>query len=273
MDGVHSIQVIAVASGKGGVGKTTVAVNLSFALAKCGRRVVLLDGDLGLANIDVLLGLAPTYTLADLIEGRCVLSDVLMRGPGGVRIVPAASGVENMVNLSSAQHTGLIQAFSDISDSLDVLVIDTATGLGKSMVSFARAAQDVLLVVCDDPASIANTYALIRLLNRDYRINSFRILASMVHNLDAGRNLFAKLNDLVDRFLDVSLLYVGAIPYDDYVRKSGHKHRAVYEIFPSSKSARAFDVMAQTVDAWPLPTSPKGHIEFFIDKLVNNSKI
>lgn len=273
MDSVSSIQVVAVASGKGGVGKTTIAVNLSLALAKCGRRVVLMDGDLGLANIDVLLGLIPKYTLADLIEGHCALSDALVLGPGGIRIVPASAGVESMANLSTAQYSGLIQAFSDISDSLDVLVIDTATGIGKSTISFVRASHEVLLVVCDDPASIANTYALIRLLNRDYRINSFRILASMVHNLDAGRNLFAKLNDLVDRFLDVSLLYVGAIPYDDYVRKSGHKHRAVYEIFPSSKSARAFDVMAQTVDAWPLPTSPKGHIEFFIDKLVNNSKI
>ncbi|MGO2487330.1 MAG: MinD/ParA family protein [Pseudomonas taetrolens] len=272
MDGVHSIQVIAVASGKGGVGKTTVAVNLSFALAKCGRRVVLLDGDLGLANIDVLLGLAPTYTLADLIEGRCVLSDVLMRGPGGVRIVPAASGVENMVNLSSAQHTGLIQAFSDISDSLDVLVIDTATGLGKSMVSFARAAQDVLLVVCDDPASIADTYALIRLLNRDYGMSRFRILASMVHNLDDGRRLFGKLNNLADRFLDVSLHYAGAVPYDECVRKAGHKQRAVSEVFPNSKSACAFNVIAQKVDAWSLPSSPRGHIEFFIDKLVSNSK-
>ena len=173
MDGVHSVQVIAVTGGKGGVGKTTVAVNLSLALAELGRRVVLLDGDLSLANIDVLLGLAPQYTLADLIDGHCELSDVLVPGPGGVRIVPAASGIPSMARLSPAQHAGLIQAFSEIGDSLDVLVIDTAAGIGDSVVSFVRAAQEVLLVVSDEPTSITDAYALIKLLNRDYGMNRF----------------------------------------------------------------------------------------------------
>ena len=272
MDGVHAVQVIAVTGGKGGVGKTTVAVNLSLALAELGRRVVLLDGNLGLANIDALLGLAPQYTLADLIEGRCELSDVLVRGPGGVRIVPAASGIRSMVHLSPAQHAGLIQAFSEIGDSVDVLVIDTAAGIGASVVSFVRAAQEVLLVVCDEPTSITDAYALIKLLNRDYGMNHFRVLANMAQSPQEGRNLFAKLTKVTERFLDVTLQYVGAVPYDENVRKAVQNQRAIYENFPRSKSAQAFQAIALKVDAWPLPGDPRGHVEFFLEQRIKNSR-
>ena len=267
MDGVRSVQVIAVTGGKGGVGKTTVAVNLSLALAKLGRRVVLLDGDLGLANIDVLLGLSRQYTLADLIEGRCELSDVLVRGPGGVRIVPAASGIQSMVHLSPAQHAGLIQAFSEIGDSLDVLVIDTAAGIGASVVSFVRAAQEVLLVVCDEPASITDAYALIKLLNRDYGMNRFRVLVNKAQSPQEGRALFAKLTKITDHFLDVALQYVGAVPYDECARRAVQRQRAVYEHFPRSKCTQAFQEIALKVDTWPLLTTPRGHVEFFVERL------
>ena len=273
MDGVRSVQVIAVTGGKGGVGKTTVAVNLSLALAKLGRRVVLLDGDLGLANIDVLLGLSRQYTLADLIEDRCELSDVLVRGPGGVRIVPAASGIQSMVHLSPAQHAGLIQAFSEIGDSLDVLVIDTAAGIGASVVSLVRAAHEVLLVVCDEPTSITDAYALIKLLNRDYGMDRFRVLVNKVQSPQEGRALFAKLTKITDHFLDVSLQYVGAVPYDECARRAVQKQRAVYEHFPRSKCAQAFQDIALKVDTWPLLTVPRGHMEFFVERLVRENDI
>jgi flagellar biosynthesis protein FlhG len=271
MDGVHCVQVIAVTGGKGGVGKTTVAVNLSLALAKLGRRVVLLDADLRLPNIDVMLGLTPTRTLADVIEGRCELRDVLLQGPGGVHIVPAASGAECMAHLSPAQYAGLIHAFSDIGDHLDMLVIDTAAGIGESVVSFVRAAQEVLLVVCDEPTSINDAYALIKLLNRDYGLSRFRVLANLEQSPQEGRNLFAKLNKITDRFLNVTLQYVGAVPYDECMRKAVQKQRAVYEAFPRSKCTQAFQSIARKIDAWPLPTSPRGHVEFFVDQLVLNS--
>ena len=271
MDGVHRVQVIAVTGGKGGVGKTTVAVNLSLALAKLGRRVVLLDADLRLPNIDAMLGLTPTRTLADVIEGRCELRDVLLQGPGGVHVVPAASGAECTAHLSSAQYAGLIHAFSEIVNHLDVLVIDTAAGIGESVVSFVRAAQEVLLVVCDEPASITDAYSLIKLLNRDYGLNRFRVLANLEHGPHEGRHLFAKLNKLTDRFLSVTLQYVGAVPYDECMRKAMQKQRAVYEAFPRSKCTQAFQSIARKIDTWPLPTSPRGHVEFFVDQLVLNS--
>ncbi|MBN7116530.1 cobyrinic acid a,c-diamide synthase [Pseudomonas oleovorans] len=267
---MHPVQVIAVTGGKGGVGKTNVSVNLSMALADLGRRVMLMDADLGLANVDVLLGLTPKRTLADVIAGECDLRDVLLQGPGGIRIVPAASGTQSMVSLTPMQHAGLIQAFSDISENLDVLVIDTAAGIGDAVVSFVRAAQEILVVVCDEPTSItdAYAYALIKLLNRDHGISRFRVLANMAHSPQEGRNLFAKLTKVTDRFLDVALQYVGAVPYDECVRKAVQKQRAVYEAFPRSKCALAFKAIAQKVDTWPLPANPRGHLEFFVERLV-----
>jgi len=265
---MQPIQVIAVTSGKGGVGKTNVSVNLSMALADLGRRVILMDADLALGNVDVLLGLSANRTLEDVINNDCDLADVLLPGPGGIRIVPAASGAQVMVQLSRAQQAGLIQAFSDIGDSLDVLVIDTADGLGEAVVSFVRAAQEVIVVVCDEPASIADAYALIKLMNRDYGMCRFRILANMVLSPQEGRNLFAKLTKVTELFLDVSLQYLGAIPHDECVRKAVQKQKAVYEAFPRSKSALAFKTIAQKVDSWPLPASPRGHQEFFVERLI-----
>lgn len=268
------VQVIAVTGGKGGVGKTNVAVNLSVALADLGRKVVLLDADFGLANVDVLLGLQPTHTLADVMDGECDLRDVLLAGPGGIRIVPASSGTQSMVEMTPIQHAGLIQAFSELGDNIDVLVIDTAAGIGDSVTSFVQAAQEVIMVVCDEPTSITDAYALIKLLNQSKGLTRFRVLTSMAHSQQEGRHLFNKLVNVTDRFLDdVILQYLGAVPYDEMVRKAVQQQRAVYEAYPRAKSSLVFKNMAQQIDSWPIPHSPRGHLEFFVERLVNHSRM
>ncbi|MDY0250596.1 MAG: flagellar synthesis regulator FleN [Pseudomonas sp.] len=268
----HPVQVIAVTGGKGGVGKTNVSVNLSLALANLGRKVVLLDADFGLANVDVLLGLHPKHTLADVMDGRCDLRDVLLAGPGGIKIVPASSGTQSMVEMTPIQHAGLIQAFSELGDNIDVLIIDTAAGIGNSVTSFVQAAQEVIMVVCDEPTSITDAYALLKLLNRDHGMTRFRVLANMAHSPQEGRNLFNKLVKVTERFLDdVTLQYLGAVPYDEMVRKAVQKQRAVYDAFPRAKSSLAFRGMAQKIDSWPLPSTPRGHLEFFVERLVNHT--
>ncbi len=270
MTNKHSVQVVAVTGGKGGVGKTNVSVNLSLALADLGRRVVLLDADFGLANVDVLLGLNPQRTLAEVMDGKCDLRDVLLPGPGGIRIVPASSGTKSMVEMTPLQHAGLIQAFSDIGDSIDMLVIDTAAGIGDSVTSFVRAAQEVILVVCDEPTSITDAYALIKLLSRDHGMTRFRVLANMAHSPQEGRSIYAKLVNVTERFLDdVTLQYLGTIPYDEAVRKAAQRQKAVYQAFPRSKCALAYKSIAEKVDGWPLPATPRGHLEFFVDRLVS----
>jgi flagellar biosynthesis protein FlhG len=268
MSRMRPVQVIAVTGGKGGVGKTNVAVNLSLALAERGRQVMLVDADLGLANVDILLGLVPQKNLANVIEGQCELRDVLLRGPRGIRIAPAASGCQRMSNLTSAQHAGIIQAFSDVDEKLDVLVIDTASGIGSSVISCIRASREVLMVVCDEPTSLTNTYALIKMLSRSYGINRFRILVNMTQSPQEGRNLFARLIRVTNIFLDVSLQYVGAVPYDECMRKAVKKQRAVYDVFPRSQCSLAFKSIAKKIDAWPLPLNPRGHLEFFGERLL-----
>lgn len=267
----HPVQVIAITGGKGGVGKTSVAINLGVGLANRGRRVALLDADLGLANIDVLLGLSPRYTLEDVLSGERSLREVMIAGPGGMHIIPASSGIQRMAMLGPMEHAGLIRAFSEISDQIDVLIVDTAAGISDSVVSFVRASQEVLMVVCDEPSSITDAYALIKLLNRDFGTSRFRVLANMTRTPQEGRNLFNKLSQVTDRFLDVSLQFVGNIPFDDSVRKAIQRQKAVIELAPRSKAGQAFRALAERVDTWPLPVSARGHLEFFVERLVDTA--
>ncbi len=262
------VQVIAVTGGKGGVGKSNVSINLALALAEKGRRVVVLDADLGLANIDVLMGLTAKRNIADVISGECSLREVMVEGPMGVKIVPASSGTQKMVSLNPMEHAGLINAFSEISHDLDVLIVDTAAGISESVVSFLRAAQEVIVVVCDEPTSITDSYALIKLLNRDYDMYRFRVLANMVKTQEEGRHLFSKLTNVTERFLDVALQFVGSIPYDEAVKKSVQRQRAVLDAYPRAKASMAYRSLAQKADSWPLPSTPRGHLEFFVERLV-----
>ncbi|MEE8058217.1 MAG: MinD/ParA family protein [Pseudomonadales bacterium] len=268
MSNAHPVQVVAVTGGKGGVGKTNVSINLSVCLAGMGRRVALLDADLGLANIDVLLGLRPKKNLEDVLAGECSLTDIMLTGPGGIRLIPASSGTQRMTMLGAMEHAGLINAFSEISHQIDVLVIDTAAGISDVVVSFVRAAQEVLVVVCDEPSSITDAYALIKLLNKDYGVERFRVLANMTRSIQEGRNLYNKLTQVTDRFLDVTLQYVGNIPFDEAVRKAVQRQRPVVDLSPRSKATLAFKQLAEKVDLWPLPSTPRGHLEFFVERLV-----
>ncbi|MGD8176756.1 MinD/ParA family protein [Marinimicrobium sp. ARAG 43.8] len=268
MSQMRPVQVIAVSGGKGGVGKSNISVNLSIALAELRRRVVLLDADLGLANVDVLLGLKTRHTLSDVLEGQLSLMDVLVDGPAGLKIVPAASGVQRMTMLGPREHAGLINAFSELSDQVDILVVDTAAGISDTVVSFVRAAHEVLVVVCDEPSSITDAYALIKVLNRDHDLQRFRVVANMTRTPREGQSMFNKLNSVCERFLDVTLQYVGHIPFDESVRKAVQKQKSLLEFAPHAKAAQAIRELAKEVDKWPLPSAPTGRLEFFVERLL-----
>jgi flagellar biosynthesis protein FlhG len=268
MSHIRPVQVIAISGGKGGVGKSNISVNLGVALAELRRRVVLLDADLGLANIDVLLGIKATHTLADVLAGTHSLRDVLVTGPAGLKIVPASSGVQRMASLTPAEHAGLIHAFNDLSDQVDILLIDTAAGISDTVVSFVRAANEVIIVVCDEPSSITDAYALIKLLNKEYDLQRFRVVANMTRSTQEGIQMFNKLNGVCERFLDVTLQYVGHVPFDENVRKAVQRQKALVEFAPTSKAAVAIRGLAKAVDQWPLPHGPTGRLEFFVERLL-----
>ena len=267
---MRPVKVIAITGGKGGVGKTNLSINLGVALAEMGRRTLLMDADLGLANVDVLLGLKPVHTLADLLAGRAQLGGVIMRGPGGLKIVPAASGLAHMAQLSTAEHAGLVRSFSDFEEQVDVFLIDTAAGISDTVLSFVRAAQEVVVVVCDEPSSIADAYGLIKIIANDHGVNHIRVVANMTRRASEGEQLFNKLNGVCDRFLDVTLQYLGAIPFDEQVRKAVQARRPLVQMAPTSRAATALRQLAEKVDRMPAPAGAAGHVQFFFERLLES---
>jgi len=263
------VKVISVTGGKGGVGKSNVTLNLAISLAKMGKKVMIMDADLGLANIDIMLGLRVIKNLSHVIKGECSLDDIVLDGPDGIKIIPASSGTKDMAQLSEMEHAGLIRAFSSLSEQLDVLLVDTAAGIADNVISFAQASQDLLVVVCDEPTSITDAYALMKILSVDHDLFRFRIVANMVRTPEEGRELFAKLTRVTDQFLDVALDYVGAVPFDENVRKSVRKQQALVTLFPNSPASVAVKHLASKIIEWPVPKTAKGNIEFFMERLVH----
>jgi len=257
-------RTIAVAGGKGGVGKSTVAVNLSMALAIDGRRVVLLDADLGLANVDVMLGLTPTRHIGHLLDGSCHLQELMMDAPHGLKVVPAGSGTRHLAQLGNDGHAAVIRAFDTLDTPPDVLVVDTPAGVSDNVAMFTSAADEVVLVVCDEPASLTDAYALIKVLSREFGVRRFRMVANMVRNAGEAKQLHAKLARVSDRFLDVVIDFAGMVPHDEYLRRAIRRQTAVVDAWPSSRSAMAFKQLAGAVDTWGEPVSPSlGRIAFF----------
>lgn len=262
------IQVIAVGGGKGGVGKTNVAVNLAVGLGRLGQRVTLLDSALGLANLDVTLGVKPRKTLLDVFAGEAALSEVAVETADGVSIVPAFSGVPELASLSVEHYVGLIHAFSELADSMDTLIIDTAAGISDEVTCFLSAAAHVMLVVCNEPTSISDSYALIKILNERYGIENIRIVTNMVRSQSDGEEAFAKLATVADRFLNVSLEHTASLPFDEYLRRAVRRQAPVLRSYPRSSVSRAFEQLADRVSQWPVCTAPSGQLEFFVERLV-----
>ncbi len=262
------VQVIAVTGGKGGVGKTSIAVNLAASLAAANKRVILLDGDLGLANVDVFLGLSPRYTLAHVLNGERTLDEILVTAPQGFQVVPAASGAANLANLDAQAHLGLVQAFSALATQVDVLIVDTAAGLAHGVTQFSQAAQQVVVTICDEPASLTDAYALVKVLSRHHGVSRFRVLTNMVRSPGAGQDLFRRFERVTTRFLDVVLDFVGEIPECEYLRRAIRSQRTVTDAYPASTSAQAFRKFAAKASSWPIPDSPRGNLEFFVERLV-----
>ena len=267
------VQVIAVTGGKGGVGKTTIAVNLAASIAARGKQVMLLDGDLGLANVDVFLGLTPRLTLADVLAGNCSLEEILLDAPQGFKVVPAASGIAQLAELDTLTHLGLVRAFGDIISKVDVMVIDTAAGIAGSVLQFSQAAQQVLVVLCDEPASLTDAYALIKILSRDHGVKQFRVVVNEVRGRGMGQALFQRFERVATRFLSVDLDYVGEIPEDAFLRRSIREQRPVVTAYPSAPASMALKTLAQRADNWPVADGPRGNVEFFVERLIKRPAV
>ena len=265
----HKVRCIAITGGKGGVGKTNISINLATSFSRLNKRVMLLDADFGLANVDVVLGLTSENNLLHVIENKCSLQDILLDGPENIKIVPASSGVKRMANLNSLEQSGLISAFSEMGDQVDVMIVDTAAGISDSVVHFARAAGEVVVVVCDEPASIADAYALIKVLSRDYAVNKVSVISNQVESKAHGEMLFNQILKVINKYLDVSVSYLGAVPEDAYLKKAVKRQLAVTSAYPRSRASEAFKEIAKKMNSRKIEEYSSGNLEFFAEQLVN----
>jgi len=266
--GKRPVQTLAITGGKGGTGKSSIAVNLAAALAAQDEHVLLLDADLGLGNVARLMGLSPVRTLADVLRGHCELQDVLLEGPPGVSVIPAANGEVDMARLSQHHHADFISQFCQSDIQADTLIVDMATGLSAAGLIYTQAAREVVVVVSDGPAVMQDAYSTIRALHKQYCINRFRIVANQSESTSHGLDLYAALARHTEDDLDVVLDYCGSIPNDERVRQAAAAGQSVVEAFPRSAATMAFRKLAKKVARWPRPASPGGHIEFFVERLI-----
>lgn len=264
-------RVLSFTSGKGGVGKTHTVTNTGIALASMGMSVLVLDADLGLANVDVLLNLKPKGNLHDVLKGRMALDDILIEGPGGISIIPAASGVEELQALDSEAKMFLLEEIERIAHRFDYLLIDTPAGIGSDVMYFNSAAADVVCVITGEPTSLTDTYALIKVLSSSYGEKRVSVVVNNVASEVEARAAFEKLARAVERFLQVEVRYVGWIPSDSMVRECVMQQRPIVSEYPSSRVAMAIAAVAQTLDGERLSRRLKGGMQFFFRQLLEMS--
>lgn len=262
-------RIITVTSGKGGVGKSSVSINLALQFRKQGKRVIIFDADFGLANIEVMFGVIPKYTLADLMFKGKELKDIITEGPNGVQFVSGGSGIARLVNLDKEQVKRILYKLSELENLADVIIIDTGAGISQSVLEFAIASPEVLLVTTPEPTSITDSYALLKALamNPEFDRNATKVMlvANKVNSASESRSIYEKLSAVVSRFLNIRLDYLGAVPQDGNITKAIMKQKPVSLEYPTSIASKAFSLMERKLsdEEQTVPHYKKGVSRFF----------
>lgn len=250
------VDAIAVASGKGGVGKTVVAANLAVLAARAGRRVLLIDGDLGLANVDVVLGVHCRHTIGDVLRGSVPLSTALVRGPGGVCVLAAGSGAEWLAHLDAGGLAVLQDELAGLGNAFDLIVVDCAAGIGRNVLFFARVTGRVLVTLTPEPTALADAYALLKALAADGTVDAHVVVNQALSSTDA-RDAFGRLRAVSERFLATEPAYVGHVPRDDDVRRSVRARQPVVTFSAGSRAASALDGVFRALLATRATPAPR----------------
>lgn len=272
-------RVITVTSGKGGVGKSSVSVNLAIALSRMGKRVIILDADFGLANIEVMLGIRPKYNLADLMFRGKSLADIITEGPENIGFISGGSGIQELTNLTRDQIVYLIQKLIELDERADVIIIDTGAGIADSVLEFVAASTEVLLIATPEPTSITDAYALLKTLNRKTEITLqdtvIKTVANRIDTYEEGKELYDKLSLVVNKFLSLKLEYLGAIPQDGNVSKAVMKQKPAILVYPNTHFSKAITNFANTLCENEPETviEKKGIAQLFSSLLKSRNKV
>ena len=263
-------RVVAVTSGKGGVGKTSIVGNLAVALRRLGKRVLILDGDLGLASIDIIFDLNPLYNITHVINGEKDLAEVIVEGPEGILIIPAGNGVQELAHLTNGQKLNLLNEFDTLDGDFDIFLIDTGAGISSNIIYFNIAAQERIVVATCEPSSIRAASALMEIIHTQHGTRRFKLLVNMVDDAEEARSVFKNLSDALQRFgKDMSLEYLGFIPKDDNFQKAAKEQCPVLQRYPESESSKGFCELAERLLAKSGNGPSDGNIKFFWRKLMS----
>ncbi len=248
----HLARVITVTSGKGGVGKSNVSVNLAIQLSRLGKRVVVLDADFGLANIEVMLGIRPKYNLADMMFRGKGIQEIISPGPENIGFISGGSGLREMTNLNRDQILSLVNVMYELDHLADVVIIDTGAGISDTVIELVAASAEVLLLATPEPTSITDAYALLKTLHRhpdfDSQRTSIKMIGNRIQSYEEGKDLYNKLNTVVNKFLSLDMDYLGAIPYDDKLSQAVMKQQPVSMAYPNAPAARALLELAMVLE-------------------------
>lgn len=265
----QSPRVIAVTSGKGGVGKTNIVGNLAVAFANLGKKVMILDADLGLANIDIILGLNPIYNLGHVINGEKTLSEVIIEGPRNIKIIPAGSGLAELTQLTEGQKLNLLTEFETLDEMIDIFLIDTGAGISSNVLYFNLAADECIVVATNEPTSITDAYAIMKVMTVQHDKKYFKLLVNMSENAEGAKSVYLNLNQAADRFLNgVVMEYIGHVPVDSMLKKAVINQKTVLEMFPGAISSLAFTKLASNMLETPVRSDSDGNIKFFLKRFI-----
>ena len=264
-------RVISVTSGKGGVGKTNIVANLGYAFSRLGKKVLILDADLGLGNLDVLLGLAPKFNLSHVIMGQKSIGDIIVEGPANMLILPASSGIQELTQLTKNQKIQILSALDQLIDAVDVLLIDTAAGISSNVMDFNVTAHEIIVVVSPEPTSITDAYALLKVLSLKYAEKRCKIIVNQAGTTQQGREIFRQLNLVTERFLDMTIDYLGSVLFDANMIQGVKQQRLGSELYPDTQASRCFTNLARKIYTSSPTHVPQGGSNFFWHHLIENN--
>jgi flagellar biosynthesis protein FlhG len=262
------IKVVSFTSGKGGVGKTNLIVNTSLELLRRGKKVLLIDSDLGLANVDVVLGLAPKYNLHHLFSGEKTIEEIMVDGPNGLKILPASSGIQEMTNLTNEERFGFLNAVEQ-TGNFDYIMLDTGAGISDNVLYFNSSAQDIFVIITPEPTSLTDGYAIIKVLNTKYKINRFKIITNMVKTRLEGEQVFERLSKVASHFLNVGLDFAGFVYKDSTITQSVVKQTPFSILYPNSKSSACIRSIVDKMEKPGFLNSSAESVQMFWQKMVS----